>query len=97
MKEPFAIDKDVLRQLHVINSLEIRTDLTVQSLYAKAVLTYSSYYFRKRYLEERINEALDNRDKELFKTLATELKAHLDRYKNGRTLYENGYNLYLTF
>lgn len=97
MKEPFAIDKDVLRQLQIINSLEVRTDLTVQSLYAKAVLTYSMYYFKERYLREQIDNALDDRDKELFHILSTELSSHIERFKNGRTLYENGYNLYLRF
>lgn len=97
MKEPFAIDKDVLRQLQIINRLEVRTDLTVQSLYAKAVLTYSMYYFKKAYLQKQIDIALDDRDKELFHILSTELSSHCEQFKNGRTLHENGYNLYLKF
>ena len=38
MEKPFRLDGDVYRQLSIINRLELRADLTVQSLYAKAVL-----------------------------------------------------------
>ncbi|UTR05061.1 IDEAL domain-containing protein [Alkalihalobacillus sp. LMS6] len=97
MKEPFAIDKNVLKQLHIINSLEVRTDLTVQSLYARAVLTYSSYYFKEQYLRKQIDQSLECRDKETFYILTSELSSHIESHKNGKTISENGYNLFLTF
>src|SRR6476646_3081772 len=97
MKEQFAIDKNVLKQLQIINSLEVRTDLTVQSLYARAVLAYSSYYFKEQYLRKQIDLALENRDKEQFHILSSELSSHIERHKYGKTISENGYNLFLTF
>ncbi|WP_059103946.1 IDEAL domain-containing protein [Shouchella shacheensis] len=97
MNEPFAMDRNVWKQLQVINSLEIRTDTIVQSLYAKAVLEYSRYYFKKQCLEGSIDQALEHRNKTQFHEAANALAAHLNEYKNGRTIQEDGYTLWLTF
>lgn len=97
MEKPFRLDGDVYRQLSIINRLELRADLTVQSLYAKAVLEYSLYHFREQHLKEKIDQALEQRDEQAFYLLAEALNDHRDRYKGGRTLYENGFRLHLTF
>lgn len=53
MEKPFRLDGDVYRQLSIINRLELRADLTVQSLYAKAVLEHSLYHFREQHLKNK--------------------------------------------
>ncbi len=93
----FAMDKSVLRQLQVIKSLQSRTESTVQSLYAQAVMEYSLYYFRKQDITSKIDAALTKRDKEAFIEFSQAYKELIDEHKDGKIITENGYELVLTF
>ncbi len=91
------MDHNVYRQLEIIKSLQKRTESTVQSLYAQAVLEYSIYHFHKSELLELIDRSLVERDRDAFELYSLELNQHINRYQEGKTIVENGYELHLTF
>ena len=97
MSNQFAMDHNVMKQLQVIRSLQKRSEATVQSLYAQAILEYSLYRYKKSKLIEVIDQALINSDKQLFKQLSMEYKQLVDDHRDGKTIIENGFEIYLTF
>ncbi|WP_088103637.1 IDEAL domain-containing protein [Halalkalibacter urbisdiaboli] len=97
MNNQFAMDNNVMRQLHVIRSLQKRTETTVQSLYAQAVLEYSLYNFNKQKILEDIDKALILKDKEAFQKHSTTYNSWLTKHKQGKIISENGFELLLTF
>ncbi|ADC48565.1 MULTISPECIES: IDEAL domain-containing protein [Alkalihalophilus] len=97
MNNHFAMDNNVYRQLEIIKSLQKRTESTVQSLYAQAVLEYSMYHFKKSQLLISIDQALESGDREAFSAHSLAYKEHIENHKNGKMIIENGYELHLTF
>ena len=97
MSNQFAMDKEVLKQLEIIKSLQKRSQAAVYSLYAQAVLEYSLYYHKKDQLVNKIDEALANKDEEQFMTLTNEYTTLLNDHKDGKTIYDHGFKLHLTF
>lgn len=97
MSNQFAMDKEVLKQLEIIKKLQKRSQAAVYSLYAQAVLEYSLYYTQKNQLLEAIDESLASKDKERFMTLTNEYKILKEEYKSGKTIYDYGFKLHLTF
>ncbi|KMK74741.1 IDEAL domain-containing protein [Alkalihalobacillus pseudalcaliphilus] len=97
MNHQFAMDKNVLKQLHVIKNLQNRSETTVQSLYAQAILEYSLYHYKKNKINQLIEQALINYDKEQFMNATNDYLVHLHEHKNGKIISENGYELLLTF
>ncbi|MFC0557750.1 IDEAL domain-containing protein [Halalkalibacter alkalisediminis] len=97
MINDFAMNPSVTRQLKVIRSLQARSEDTVQSLYAQAVLEYSLYHYNKNMLYNVIDEALTKRDKELFEKSVIEYNQLIESHREGKTVSENGFELYLHF
>lgn len=97
MINEFAMDPNVTRQLKVIRSLQARSEDTVQSLYAQAVLEYSLYHYNKTMLYNLIDEALSNRDKALFEKTVLQFNQLIESHREGKTVSENGFELYLHF
>ncbi|KYG32347.1 hypothetical protein [Alkalihalobacillus trypoxylicola] len=97
MNNQFAMDKNVLKQLHVINNLQTRSESTVQSLYAQAVLEYSLYHYKMERVNEEIERALKEYNREDFLLASSEYQNLLEEHKNGKIISENGYELLLTF
>ncbi|TSB46168.1 IDEAL domain-containing protein [Alkalicoccobacillus porphyridii] len=97
MSNQFAMDKEVLKQLEIIKSLQKRSQAAVYSLYAQAVLEYSLYYHKKDQLLHLIDEALVKRDEEQFMSLTNDYAALLNEHKDGKTIYDHGFKLHLTF
>jgi uncharacterized protein YpiB (UPF0302 family) len=97
MINDFAMNPSVTRQLKVIRSLQARSEDTVQSLYAQAVLEYSLYYYKKEKIYNLVDEALETRDKALFMELSKQYKQLLEAHSEGKTVSEDGFELYLHF
>ncbi|WP_368503702.1 IDEAL domain-containing protein [Alkalihalophilus sp. As8PL] len=97
MNNQFAMDNNIYRQLEIIKSLQKRTESTVQSLYAQAVLEYSMYHFKKSQLLQLIDESLEAGDKEAFYRHTLEYNNHVNDHIDGKMIIENGYELHLTF
>ncbi|MDT8859580.1 IDEAL domain-containing protein [Alkalihalobacillus sp. MEB130] len=97
MINDFAMDPTVRRQLHVIKSLQSRSDDTVQSLYAQAILEYSIYQFKKTKLIEMIDDALKEKNEAKFYEITTEYKQWIESHKKGKTVKEDGFELHLQF
>ncbi|ARK31534.1 IDEAL domain-containing protein [Halalkalibacter krulwichiae] len=97
MLNDFAMDPNVTRQLKVIRSLESRSEDTVKSLYAQAVLEYSFYYYKKKQLYDRIDHALVTKDEQLFTEATAEYIQLIESHQEGKTVSENGFELYLNF
>ncbi|KHF38381.1 IDEAL domain-containing protein [Halalkalibacter okhensis] len=97
MINDFAMDPRVTKQLRVIKSLQSRSEDTVQSLYAQAIIEYSLYHFKKERLKKLIDKALYERDEGQFQKWATEYKQWIDSHGEGKTVREDGFELYLTF
>ncbi len=91
------MDPRIKKQLNVIKSLQARSEDTVQALYAQAIFEYSLYHYRKDDLQERIDQALLNKDKEQFNKYALEYKQWLESHREGKIVVEDGFELYLTF
>ncbi|MDQ0207960.1 IDEAL domain-containing protein [Alkalicoccobacillus murimartini] len=97
MSNQFAMDKEVLKQLEIIKSLQKRSQAAVYSLYAQAVLEYSLYYHKKNQLLSKIDHALAKRDEQQFMVLTNDYKTLIEDHKNGKTIYDYGFKLHLTF
>lgn len=97
MSNQFAMDKEVLKQLEIIKKLQKRSQAAVYSLYAQAVLEYSLYYTKKDQLLEDIDESLELRDEERFMSLTNEYQLLQEEYRGGKTIYDYGFKLHLTF
>ncbi|WP_244504294.1 IDEAL domain-containing protein [Salibacterium halotolerans] len=69
----------------------------LQSLYAQMMMEYAVYHFNEQRLQHLIDEALDAGDPELFKELTSHYNALIGEYKEGKTIYEQGYELELEF
>ena len=85
-----------MKQLKVISRLDRRVE-TIQSLYAKALLEYSLYEFKKEKLLKRIDHALQYRLTEDFHQLSRQYKRLLDEHKHGKKIIEKGFELHLSF
>ncbi|GAE37352.1 IDEAL domain-containing protein [Halalkalibacter akibai] len=97
MINEFSMNPSVTRQLKVIKSLQSRSEGTVQSLYAQAVLEYSLYYFKKEFLYQQIDEVLLNRNEERFNELVVEYNQLIESHRDGKTVSEDGFELHLHF
>ncbi|WP_227936768.1 IDEAL domain-containing protein [Alkalihalobacillus deserti] len=97
MINDFAMDPSVTRQLKVIRSLQTRSEDTVQSLYAQAVLEYSLYHHNKTTLYNLIDEALSKKDKALFEKTLFEYNQLIELHREGKTVSEDGFELFLHF
>ncbi|MBP3949598.1 IDEAL domain-containing protein [Bacillus suaedae] len=97
MENQFALDKKVMKQLQLIGTLQRRSKKTVHSLYAQAILEYSLYHYNKNQLEGLIDQALEKRDKEAFLTHSTKYNELLYAHREGKTIREDGFEVYLPF
>ncbi|MCL7748157.1 IDEAL domain-containing protein [Halalkalibacter alkaliphilus] len=97
MINDFAMDPRVTKQLRVIKSLQSRSEDTVQSLYAQAVIEYSLYHFKKEHLKGLIDKALSQKDEKQFHQLTTEYNQWIQSHSEGKTVKDNGFELHLTF
>ncbi|NEU29730.1 IDEAL domain-containing protein [bacterium LRH843] len=97
MNDQFAMDQNVLEQLKIIKILEKRSETTVQSLYAQAILEYSLYHHEKDKLLVLIDQALVSRNKHEFYEYSNRYNQLEDDHRNGKIIIENGFELYLTF
>jgi uncharacterized protein YpiB (UPF0302 family) len=97
MINDFAMDPRIKKQLKVIKSLQTRSEDTVQALYAQAILEYSLYHYRKNDLKERIDQALLKKDEAQFNKYALEYNQWVESHREGKTVIEDGFELYLTF
>lgn len=97
MSNQFAMDKEVIKQLEIIKKLQKRSQAAVYSLYAQAVLEYSLYYHKKNQLLAQIDESLVNKNKHQFMAVTNEYKTLIEDHKNGKTIYDYGFKLHLTF
>lgn len=97
MSNQFAMDHNVMKQLQVIRSLQKRSETTVQSLYAQAILEYSLYHYRKNKLLEIIDQTLVDGQKDQFYHYSKEYKRLVDDHRSGKTVVEDGFEIYLTF
>ncbi|WP_100404940.1 IDEAL domain-containing protein [Bacillus solitudinis] len=97
MNNHFAMDNNVLRQLHIIRSLQKRAETTVQSMYAQAVLEYSLYHSNKQRILENIDKSLRKNDKESFLKHSSVYNEWIANHKEGKVISENGFELVLTF
>ncbi|WP_062047971.1 IDEAL domain-containing protein [Bacillus sp. JCM 19034] len=91
------LDKKVIKQLKLINSLQSRSQKTVHSLYAQAILEYSLYHYKKEQLQVAIDRALLERDKESFQRYSKEYKELLVEHADGKIISEDGFQVYLPF
>ncbi|WP_332689388.1 IDEAL domain-containing protein [Halalkalibacter lacteus] len=97
MINDFAMDPKIKKQLNVIKSLQARSEDTVQALYAQAILEYSLYHYRKDDLHDRIDQALINKNETQFNKYALEYRQWIESHREGKTVVEDGFELYLTF
>ncbi|KGA97352.1 hypothetical protein AJ85_11050 [Alkalihalobacillus alcalophilus ATCC 27647 = CGMCC 1.3604] len=97
MNNQFAMDKNVLKQLHVIKNLQNRSETTVQSLYAQAILEYSLYHYQKERIDAAIDKSLAEYNREEFIKSSNAYLQLMENHKDGKVISENGYELLLTF
>lgn len=97
MSNQFAMDHNVMKQLQIIKSLQKRSEATVQSLYAQAILEYSLYHYNKNRLLNFIDQALIDGKEEEFHQYSQEYKQLMEDHRDGKTVVENGFELHLTF
>lgn len=91
------LDTKVIKQLKLISSLQNRSQKTVHSLYAQAILEYSLYHYKKDQLQAAIDRALLERDREGFLRFSKEYKELLAEHVEGKTISEDGFQVYLPF
>lgn len=91
------MDHNVMKQLQIIKSLQKRSEATVQSLYAQAILEYSLYHYNKNRLLNFIDQALIDGKEEEFYQYSQEYKQLMEDHRDGKTVVENGFELHLTF
>ncbi|MCK0473501.1 IDEAL domain-containing protein [Halalkalibacter sp. APA_J-10(15)] len=97
MDKQYALDKKVIKQLKLISSLQSRSQRTVHSLYAQAILEYSMYHYKKEQLEAAIDQALVERNEDSFQRFSKEYKELLAAHVEGKTISEDGFQVYLPF
>lgn len=97
MNNHFAMDHNILKQLSIIKSLENRSETTVRSLYAQAIIEYTLYEHEKKRLLELIDQTLLEKNKEAFDQYAVEYNELIDNHRHGKKIIENGFELNITF
>lgn len=97
MKNHFAMDQNLMKQLNIIRSLESHSETTVRSLYSQAIIEYSLYHHEKNKLLELIDKALASKNETDFYKYATKYQELIEKHREGKKIVENGFELYLTF
>ncbi|TPE69651.1 IDEAL domain-containing protein [Halalkalibacterium halodurans] len=96
MSQHFAMERQALRQLRKLR-VEKRPESVLQSLYAQAILEYAIFAYRKKEIDEAIDQALEKRDQDAFMSLTNKRQVFIDEYKNGKIVEEQGHKLQLLF
>ncbi len=89
--EKYAINKKMLRQLHLMNNHRKPSQEVLDSLIAQIFLELSIYNFHKTYLQSQIDNALKHRNKEEFNRLVEIYNTFIENYKDGIQLSEQGF------
>lgn len=93
----YAIEKKLIKQLITIKKEKKPSEEILNSLYAQAMIEHSIFLYQKEKLLKSINDSLDLQDKEQFMKLTETYNQFLEQYKQGKVLYEKGYEVTLFF
>jgi uncharacterized protein YpiB (UPF0302 family) len=73
------------------------TEEVLNALYATIFLEHSVFTGNKKAIEQSIEKALEERDKESFIKYTDELNSFMAQYENGLKLTENGFEFLVFF
>lgn len=90
--EKFAINKQMLRQLTLMNNHKEPSLEVIDSLCAQMFLELSIYRFQKSNFQKEIDKTLETGDHDQFKNLVQKYNELLMKYKDGIHVSEEGFN-----